>query len=257
MEFKMPHFHGKSTKLDWVSNDTKEEFEKHLQMYPDSKHLNSYKKNPIEYKLNNYGFRTDDDFYDRDTGTVYLGCSHTFGNGHHLENIWSYKLHQKIGEGKFFNLSCPGTGITSHYYFLKYFSKKLKFKKVYHYYPSEIHYRYGFMNRDGKLDIYAAYSDGSGGVETELWQKYLSNHHYNNFHQLVYMDAIKNLCREIGCEYHLCDVSHVVWRRQGKHKTAWSDPYHTKYNPARDLIHHYAEKHDSIVEFFSKKPSLI
>ena len=62
--FNLPFFHGKSTTIDWIPNDSKKEFEKHISMYPDSEHLNNYKNNPIKYKLNNYGFRTDDDFFD-------------------------------------------------------------------------------------------------------------------------------------------------------------------------------------------------
>ena len=57
------------------------------------KDLEHYIKNPIEYKLNNYGFRTYDDL-DSSEGNVYLGCSFTYGEGHHLENTWSYKLHK-------------------------------------------------------------------------------------------------------------------------------------------------------------------
>ena len=73
--------YGKSTTINWIPNDTKEEFERNLKKYPNSK-LEYYERYLIEYKLNNHGFRTYDDFYDGDTGTVYLGCSHTFGIGH-------------------------------------------------------------------------------------------------------------------------------------------------------------------------------
>ena len=76
-------------------------------MYPDSEHLNDYKDNPIEYKLNNYGFRTDDDFFDGDTQS-YLGVLIRLELTS-LKKIYTYKLHQRIGEGKFFNLSCGGT----------------------------------------------------------------------------------------------------------------------------------------------------
>lgn len=248
--FKLPFFHGKSTIVDWIPNDTKEEFEKHLRMYPDSEHLNDYKDNPIEYKLNNYGFRTDDDFFDGDTGTVYLGCSHTFGTGHHLKNVWSYKLHQRIGEGKFFNLSCGGTGIASHYYFLKYFSDKLNIKKVYHYFPPEVYYRYGFMNQDGKIDVFANFFDGSGGTETEMWKKYLVHDSYNEFHNEVHKDAITNVCSEIGCDYIRIEDSYLTWRKTKEGNSRFCDPYHKKWTPARDLLHYYSEHHDKIANKF-------
>src|SRR6056300_1612234 len=140
---------GTSCTRKWIPYDSSVIFEENYKKYSDSEHLNEYKRNPIKYKLNNYGFRTDDDFFHGDEGTVYLGCSNTFGIGHHLENVWSYKLHQKIGEGKFFNLSHGATGLTQQYYFLKYFSDKLKIKRVFHYYPTECNFRYSFISSDG------------------------------------------------------------------------------------------------------------
>ena len=34
-KFRQPFYHGKSVTLDWVPNDTEQEFEKHINMYPD------------------------------------------------------------------------------------------------------------------------------------------------------------------------------------------------------------------------------
>jgi len=241
------------TKVYWVPNDTQQVFEDNLKKYPNSK-LEYYEKNPIEYRLNNYGFRTDDDFVDGEVGTVYLGCSHTFGIGHHLENVWAYKLHKKEGEGKFFNLSRGGTGLTSQYYFLKYFSTKLNIKKVYHYYPSESHYRYGFMNKDSKIDtIGHFYHDSKNKHEKYFWDKYFMHESFNNFHQVTYKDAISNICKEIGCEYQRYEISKLAWRGYDVHH----DPYHKKLTPARDLLHYYVEKHDEIVKHFTKKTDFI
>ena len=97
--------------LNFTPPDTKQLFEENLSKDPDNKELLHYKDNPIEYKLNDYGFRTPDNFEDAEgEGNVYLGCSHTYGIGHYLKNTWSWRLNQKIG-GKFWNLSVPGTGI--------------------------------------------------------------------------------------------------------------------------------------------------
>ena len=97
--------------------------------------LEHYKNNPIEYKLNNYGFRTYDDF-EKEQGNVFLGCSFTFGEGHHLENTWSYKLHKKIGgDLKFWNLSQPATGIDFAFRILYSYSNLIKCKNVFLYIP--------------------------------------------------------------------------------------------------------------------------
>ena len=136
--FKLPHKLNNSKTLNWIDSDRKEILEGHLKKHPTSIHLQNYIKTPIKYKLNNYGFRTPDDFKNGDEGTVYLGCSHTFGVGHYLENIWSYKLHQKIGEGKFFNLSHGATGLASQYYFLKHKDQKKILKKYLFYFLSSL-----------------------------------------------------------------------------------------------------------------------
>ena len=239
--FTLPHKLDKSSTMYWVNSDTEKKFKAHLEKYPDSIHLHNYQKNPITYNLNNYGFRTPDDFNIGDVGTVYLGCSHTFGIGHYLENIWSYKLHQHIGEGKFFNLSHGATGLTSQYYFLKYFSDKLKIKKVYHFYPTECFYRYGIMDKTGKIEIIGKLAEyESNELKENLWKEYLIHDTYNEFHNSVYKDAIKNVCKEIGCEY----ITHETSQLES------IDAYSKTLTPARDLLHYYVEKQHLIYEIF-------
>jgi len=241
--FKLPEELKKSDTMYWMGSDNTDRFEKNLKKYTESKHLQNYIKNPIEYELNNYGFRTPDDFEKGDVGTVYLGCSHTLGMGHYLKDVWSYKLHNEIGEGKFFNLSHGGTGLASQYYFLKYFSDKLKIKKVYHYYPLECFYRYGLMNKTGKIEIIAnltAYDFTE--LQESLWKEYLIHKAYNEFHNNVFKDAIKNVCKEIGCEYVFYD----------KTRLEVLDPYSDKMTPARDLMHYYVERQHEIYETFLK-----
>ena len=241
--FKLPHKLNNSKTLNWIDSDRKEILEGHLKKHPTSIHLQNYIKTPIKYKLNNYGFRTPDDFKNGDEGTVYLGCSHTFGVGHYLENIWSYKLHQKIGEGKFFNLSHGATGLASQYYFLKYFSDKLKIKKVYHFYPIECLYRYGFMNKEGRIEILGKVRKWQfNESKLHLWEDYLIHETYNKFHNSVYKDAIKNVCKEIGCEY-------IIYEKSGYKPV---DPYSDTMTPARDLIHYYVEQQQNLYEIFLK-----
>ena len=232
---------GTSSTRRWIPYDYKEIFDENLKKYPDSVHIQNYKKNPIEYNLNNYGFRTPDDFNKGDVGTVYLGCSHTFGIGHHLENIWPYKLHQEVGEGKFFNLSHGATGFSEQYYFLKYFSDKLKIKKVFHYYPSECNFRYMFITSDGKIRGIAPFNEKfRTKLENKIWRDYLINDTHNDFHNKVHNDAIKNVCKEIGCDYIQLNKSYVKD----------INPYHTELTPARDLLHYYVEEHDDIYNNF-------
>ena len=121
--------------VNYTTPDNEELFKENLAKYPDNKELLHYRDNPIKYALNDYGFRTPDNFDNaKEEGNVFLGCSHTFGIGHYLENTWSWRLNQKIG-GKFWNLSAPGTGIGTAARLLGEFKNKLKIKNIFLYTP--------------------------------------------------------------------------------------------------------------------------
>ena len=76
---------------------------------------------------------------------MFLGCSHTWGIGNHLEDVWSYKLNKLVG-GEFFNLGAPGHGISTSLRLLRYWSTKLNIKNIFHYQP--VYHRYEFYKPD-------------------------------------------------------------------------------------------------------------
>ena len=162
-----------------------------------------YIQNPIKYKLNNYGFRTMDDFNSEDVGNVFLGCSHTFGVGHHLENIWSYKLNQIIG-GKFWNLSVGGTGVATHFRLLLGFYKELKIKNIFHFAPK--YPRYEFIEngtpQNYVINDYNKLWDLKFG---NLLNDCLLTDEQCEFNWISYTYAIKGLAKEIGCNYYLIE----------------------------------------------------
>ena len=59
-----------------MGKDEKRRFNNNLAKYPDDKCLLHYKDNPIEYKTNNYGFRSPEDIVEGFNGNVYIGCIH-------------------------------------------------------------------------------------------------------------------------------------------------------------------------------------
>ena len=92
--------HGHSTRNCTANfgygKDSKWSFEENLRKKPKDTCLLHYKANPIEYKFNNFGFRSNIDFVPGVEGNVYLGCSHTFGTGHYQENSWPGVLNEKL-----------------------------------------------------------------------------------------------------------------------------------------------------------------
>ena len=235
--------------MDWFPCDTYDRFNDNITKYPDSIHLQKYLENPIKYELNNYGFRTHDDFTLDGIGNVFLGCSHTFGIGHYLEDTWSYKLSKAIGD-KFYNISEPSTGVMSQYRYLKYFSNKIKFKNVFHFFPKECFGRFEYPFNDKSFETILLSFDSEQGKRYMNWfNDVMVTDTFLNFNVMVYLDAIKNICKENDANYYLITDSYY----------SDVDPYHKTLTPARDIEHYYVEEQDEIFKRFYKQynPTLI
>jgi hypothetical protein len=125
-----------NTELYWFKTDTEERFNMNLSQNPNSIHLNEFKKYPIVYRLNNFGFRSSDNYDVDSVGNVFLGDGNTYGIGHYLSDTWSKRISEFMGD-RFFNLSQPNSGIMTHHRYLNYFKNHFKFKNVFHYLPNE------------------------------------------------------------------------------------------------------------------------
>jgi hypothetical protein len=206
---------------EWCNPDSKELFEKNCKKYPNNESLKYYKENPIEYSFNNYGFRTPDDFNDKDDGNVFLGCSDTMGVGNHLENTWPYKVNEEIG-GKFWNLSQGGSGIQTAFRLLYGFKNSLRVKNIFH--LALFHPRFEFIQDDTVIKLapwmiddkvhfdneptVLEYWDRGEETRTEInsfkefYVNILSKNSYKNFLFESYIYAFKGLARELGCNYY-------------------------------------------------------
>jgi hypothetical protein len=228
----------------WHLADTKELFEENLKKYPTSSHLLNYQQNPITYEYNNYGFRTSDDFTLDGDGNIFLGCSHTFGIGHYLKNIWSHKLSKMIG-GKFYNIAEPGSGIYTQYRYLNYFKDKIKFKNVFHFLPDECWLRYEFINSNNDFILPFHSPDGvKPPLDSEMLDMLYSDKqlHLNNY---AYIDAIRSILNNLGVNYYLVTKSLLdIWN---------INPHHETLIPARDLMHYYVEDHSELADIFYYK----
>lgn len=229
----------KNITLDWIPMDTKELFISNLKK---SEKLKEYTINPIKYKLNNFGFRTPDNFNSEDYGNVFLGCSHTMGIGHHLENTWSYKLNESIG-GKFWNISIGGSGVMTHYRLLLYYIKKLKFKNVFHFIPYYGRYEFFIKQTPIMFPILKTnWSDYFG----EFYDDGLMNYLQINIFNSAFVDAIKALCYDNGVNY-IPIFSKNYDEIQGEIRNN-----NLTKTPARDLMHYDVEIQDMIFLDFLK-----
>lgn len=185
-------YRHRNTTILWEGTDSLEQFNTNRIKSPSDETLLYYIKNPIEYNFNKYGYRAinKDDKADKILN-LYLGCSHTFGTGHHIENTWSYMLHKEIGGG-YLNLGQPGTGLLTGYRLLKYWLPKISVRNVFIFYPHAARYEYYLPKSDKYQTITSHFPDLTGTVTDAL------NH---NFNMELYKELVSNSIRQICQEF--------------------------------------------------------
>ena len=188
--------------VDFIPTDTEEHWLKNQQIQTDTKSVNYYLDNPIEYRINNHGYRTDYNFKEGDEVNVFLGCSHTFGIGHHLENTWSHIVNEKIG-GNFVNLALGAVGIENQFRQLMRWSDFFKIKNIFHYQPlyarEELLYddhtstniKVGNMDSPKFNDVEKDWVLYTFGQDAYIYRKYLTN-----------ILAIEMLANNFGANYY-------------------------------------------------------
>jgi hypothetical protein len=226
--------HPRNGNLSWCPSDTEELFLNNIKKNPGDPTLIYYKDNPIDYYFNNFGFRTPDDFNTTDWGNVFLGCSMTFGIGHHLGNTWSYKLNQLVG-GKFWNLSSGGTGIMTSSRLLFGFKDFLRIKNVFHFKSKFM--RYEFLRDDRIFDC------NTWATTDPFFVENLFTDNHVNMTYDIHSLAIKKMCEMIGCNYYCIDtVDFSIDLNQTENKIG-----------ARDLIHPSIQWNDYLKDRFYNK----
>ena len=143
----------KNSTIDFFPMDTKKLWLANQKKQKDINTINYYLNNPIKYRLNNYGYRTDYDFKKGDEVNIFLGCSHTMGIGLHLNHTWGHIVNEQIG-GKFVNLSEGGCGIENQFRHLIRWSTYFKVKNIFHYQP--IYSREELLYENGTFDFLSA-----------------------------------------------------------------------------------------------------
>ena len=203
--YQFSHY-DKNRTIPFCPMDTKKLWRDNSRKYPNDKTTQYYTENPIEYKFNNYGFRTPDDFND-DEGNIFLGCSHTIGIGHHLENTWSYKLNQSLG-GKFWNLSQGGSGVDTAFRLLYGFKDSLNVKNIFHFAPTMHKYRYEFIIDSQPRFMNIMYDNGKHAkrflgnmfVEQSLVDDKVAQINYDKS-----ILAIQSIAKNMNCNYYFLD----------------------------------------------------
>ncbi len=179
-------------KTPWCKSDTEQLFDR-LQKNPVYGPMLAdmgWDKNSVEYRFNNYGFRTDDDFdiNNPTPGAMFLGCSFTTGIGLNIEDTWSHKVHTIIG-GTFYNLGQGGAGFETYYRLLRAWAPVLK--------PFAVYTLGSFEPRrellsDKGVDWFSVTSN----EETEVFKRWFSSGAETEISRHRTFDAIRWVCKE-------------------------------------------------------------
>jgi len=220
MDFTLTNLHefskhaGKT--LNWIPNDAEIDLKERLEDDPSNESLLHYRDNPIEYTFNNYGFRTNVDFHQGIEGNIFLGCSHTFGTGHYLDNVWSYRVNKKI-KGNYLNLSIPGTGIGTCTRLLEHFKDILKPKSIFLFAFHPYRYEYYDIHADQWLTVSPSFkwleessykSSKKRLLLNKSTQKLLLDNNNMEMYFKLHYSYIKTLAKHMGAQlYTISPVS--------------------------------------------------
>lgn len=171
----------------------------------------------IEYRYNNEGFRTDDDFSDKEEGIVCLGCSFTEGIGLPIEFNWGYLLAKELNK-KHYNLGQGALGLDSAFRLLLGYKDSLKFKNVFLLVPPP--YRYEWLIGDnelfqpfleGKHQDFLQWLGQSFGGSTPIKEEHetffksfvFGGEHQDTMHCIKNVLSLKGLCADIGANLYI------------------------------------------------------
>jgi hypothetical protein len=230
-----------NTIVKWAGTDTESWFEKKLIKYPNNKSLLHYKEHPIKYKMNNYGYRTPYDFKKGDSVNVYLGCSYTFGIGHHLENTWVDKLHNKLDTGfGCVNLAQGGKGIENQFRQLYYWKDFFKIKNIFHFQP--IYPREELFINGQPLGFQVAQPPYivQKKIEKNFFLQMFGNDIWMMRKYITNILAIENIANRIGVNYYY------------EHELPYIDNS-SKSLEARDLTHQNSAQNTELFKIFYKR----
>ena len=186
----------------------------------------------ISYNINNYGYRSDEDFFEGDKCNVYLGCSYTIGEEVPYVNTWPYIVNKYLNDYKLYNLGISGAGPETCYRVLKGFSSIVNIQRVFLLLPNvdrrEIFYR----------NVWTQINANSSLLDKHMILSLFSNEEiYTN--KIKTLDAIRYVCLVNNIPLYLLDMyDDRLQQIQHNDRTA------------RDLSHIGIKGHAQLAEMF-------
>lgn len=194
--------YGVNTILDWYPTDDEETFNKQSEHF--KKYWNEQKK--IEYSLNSYGHREVEIPLEEDRESVIcLGCSNTFGVGHHVDDIWPTIVSNNIGL-KRINLSIAGSSMDTAFRMYSSWQPIIKSKMTCVLIPPNFRYELGGYAHIGNWTA-KKFLKKNMVESAHFYTKYLANEAYFELNKLKNILAMKKIAEETNSKIYFLDYS--------------------------------------------------
>lgn len=215
----------KNSTLYWHGSDSENKFYKFKRKNINHPKIDYYKKNPILYNFNNFGFRTYDNFSLNEKGIVILGCSFSEGVGIPIEELWGYKLSKTLNK-KFWNLSIGGSGIRSCFENLIIYDSYLEYDDVFLLIPPKFRKKFYIFDNDliksilksefsdiDFLEILPTMLRGDTFISKD-YEKWISTlllgSNFEEFiYEISYLYAIIGFCKDRNKNIYFTTVDHI------------------------------------------------
>jgi len=227
------HLIGKTT--NFLFREQRERFQQNKKKKPDL--MKEWESDSITYKMNNYGYRSNKDFFEGDTCNIYLGCSYVLGDEVKYEDAWPTIVNKRLNDHRLYNLGVSGAGPETCYRILKGFIDFVNVKRVCLLVP------YGdrreFYHKSAWYQIKANTSNiNPADVMSSIFtpQEMYLNRSRN-------VDAIKFLCWSQNIPLHIINLNEDI------NATNLINNDHE----ARDLLHFGPRTHKKFAEMFLNK----
>ena len=147
----------------WINDSLRKKFEDDCEKAkPLSIDQKLYLDKPISYKLLEYDINglqisSRGSQITKSPGNLFLGCSHTYGVGHYIENSWGYKVNKKL-TGRFYNFGYPGGSIGQGFLILRSLidsglANKDNINNIFLFYPHRARYSITIPQENGTYQI--------------------------------------------------------------------------------------------------------
>jgi hypothetical protein len=226
--------HKAGRTFNWDTTDNKEQYLKNIADPDIKQRLDNlgFIDNPIDYKFNRHGFRTDE--FDQEFDIVCFGCSFTMGTGVHANDTWPSQLAVATGL-TVANLGHAGSSNDTAFRFANYYLKLLKPQYAI-WLQTDMHRVELINDTDGRV-----YNILAGDTYNPCANDYfIKNWFATDSNQLLNLEkntlAFQFLCSELGIK------SIVLGRNQVPLCGLFP------YSRARDLIHPGGEDYKDLVQ---------